>query len=67
MVEKLEAKEKCVKVIESCVTYEHFITAVKIIDLFYDKFKSVSGYNELYQRLIDKRTGMGIYLEKNER
>ena len=40
-------KEKAEAIISSCVTCDHFETAIVYIELFYKKFGDIDIYNEL--------------------
>jgi len=51
ILKQIEAKNKAIKVINSCKTDEHFESSLNYVDLYYKKFEDLIGYNEL-KRLI---------------
>ena len=53
IIKQIEAKNKAIKVINSCKTDEHFESSLNYIDLYYKKFEDFVGYNEL-KRLINQ-------------
>jgi hypothetical protein len=48
------AKEKAEAIINSCVTCDHFDTAIPYIELFYKQFGDKEVYDELMQLYTDK-------------
>ena len=55
IIKQIKAKNKAIKVINSCKTDEHFESSLNYIDLYYKKFEDFVGYNEL-KRLIKQLT-----------
>ncbi len=53
ILKQIEAKNKAIKVINSCKTDEHFKSSLSYVELYYKKFEDFIGYNEL-KRLIRK-------------
>ena len=53
ILKQIEAKNKAIKVINSCKTDEHFKSSLNYVELYYKKFEDFIGYNEL-KRLIRK-------------
>ena len=53
ILKQIEAKNKAIKVINSCTTDEHFESSLNYVELYYKKFEDLIGYNEL-KRLIRK-------------
>jgi|TARA_R110002020_G_scaffold91096_3_gene221492 hypothetical protein len=53
ILKQIEAKNKAIKVINSCKTDEHFESSLNYVELYYKKFEDLIGYNEL-KRLIRK-------------
>jgi hypothetical protein len=54
ILKQIKAKKKCVKVIESCETKEHYKSAYNYINLYHNKFEDFIGYNEL-KRMLNNR------------
>lgn len=48
------AKEKAEAIINSCVTCDHFDTAIPYIELFYKQFGDKEVYDELMKLYTDK-------------
>jgi hypothetical protein len=53
IIKQIEAKNKVIKVINSCITNEHFESSLNYVDLYHKKFEDFVGYNEL-KRLINQ-------------
>jgi hypothetical protein len=54
ILKQIEAKNKTIKVINSCETEVHFESSLKYIELYYKKFEDFTGHNEL-KRLLKQR------------
>lgn len=54
LLKQIEAKQKCVSVIQSCVKEYHFKSAKNYVDLYYIKFEDFLGYNELIRMINEK-------------
>jgi len=54
LLKQIEAKQKCVSVIDSCINREQLKLACNYVKLYYDKFEDFLGYNELI-RMIKKK------------
>lgn len=51
IIELLEAKNKCVRVIESCITLEQLKVAKKYTELYNKKYEDFLGYNMLIRKI----------------
>ena len=51
IIELLEAKSKCVRVIESCITLEQLKVAKKYVELYNKKYEDFLGYNMLIRKI----------------
>lgn len=54
LLKQIEAKQKCVSVIQSCVKEYHFESAKNYVNLYYIKFEDFLGYNELIRMINEK-------------
>jgi hypothetical protein len=54
LLKQIEAKQKCVLVIESCLNKDHLKSAYNYVKLYYDKFEDFLGYNELIRMINNK-------------
>ena len=53
LINQIKAKDKTKRVIESCITDEHYEVAKRMLELYNNKFEDFVGYNEL-KRLINQ-------------
>jgi hypothetical protein len=53
LINQIKAKDKTKRVIESCITVEHYEVAKRMLELYNNKFEDFVGYNEL-KRLINQ-------------
>jgi len=53
LINQIKAKGKTKRVIESCITDEHYEVAKRMLELYNNKFEDFVGYNEL-KRLINQ-------------
>ena len=53
LINQINAKDKTKRVIESCITDEHYEVAKRMLELYNDKFEDFVGYNEL-KRMINQ-------------
>ena len=53
LIDQIKAKNKTKKVIESCVSKEHYEVAKRMLEQYNNKFEDFVGYNEL-KRLLKK-------------
>lgn len=53
LIDQIKAKNKTKKVIESCVSKEHYEVAERMLEQYNNKFEDFVGYNEL-KRLLKK-------------
>lgn len=53
LINQIKAKNKTKKVIESCVSKEHYEVAERMLEQYNNKFEDFVGYNEL-KRLLKK-------------
>jgi hypothetical protein len=51
IIDLLEAKSKCFKVIESCETLEQLEVAKKYVELYDKKYEDFLGYNMLNRKI----------------
>ena len=51
LINQIKAKDKTKRVIESCITDEHYEVAKRMLELYNNKFEDFVGYNEL-KRMI---------------
>ena len=51
IIKLLEAKNKCVRVIESCITLEQLKVAKKYVELYNKKYEDFLGYNMLIRKI----------------
>ena len=54
MNKKLAAKEKAIKVIESCKNSTHYLAALRYIEFFSMRFNDDVIYSELFKTLMNK-------------
>ena len=47
LINQIKAKDKTKRVIESCITDEHYEVAKRMLELYINKFEDFVGYNEL--------------------
>jgi hypothetical protein len=52
LINQIKAKDKTKRVIESCITDEHYEVAKRMLELYNNKFEDFVGYNEL-KRMIN--------------
>ena len=53
LINQIKAKDKTKRVIESCITDEHYEVAKRMLEQYNNKFEDFVGYNEL-KRLINQ-------------
>jgi len=53
LIKQIKAKDKTKRVIESCITDEHYEVAKRMLELYNNKFEDFVGYNEL-KRMINQ-------------
>tara|TARA_S200002703_G_scaffold20906_2_gene17378 strand:+ start:13816 stop:13995 length:180 start_codon:yes stop_codon:yes gene_type:complete len=53
LIKQIKAKDKTKRVIESCITDEHYEVAKRMLEQYNNKFEDFVGYNEL-KRLINQ-------------
>ena len=53
LINQIKAKDKTKRVIESCITDEHYEVAKRMLERYNNKFEDFVGYNEL-KRLINQ-------------
>jgi hypothetical protein len=53
LINQIKAKDKTKRVIESCITDEHYEVAKRMLELYNNKFEDFVGYNEL-KRMINQ-------------
>lgn len=51
IIELLGAKNKCVRVIESCITLGQLMVAKKYVELYNKKYEDFLGYNMLIRKI----------------
>jgi hypothetical protein len=60
IVKQIEAKSKCVKVIESCVNIEQLRVAKNYIELYNKKYEDFLGYNMLNKKLKENEESLNV-------
>jgi hypothetical protein len=60
IIELLEAKNKCVRVIESCITLEQLKVAKKYAELYNKKYEDFLGYNMLIRKINKNEESLNL-------
>ena len=60
IIELLEAKSKCVRVIESCNTLEQLEVAKKYVELYDKKYEDFLGYKMLIRKIIENEESINL-------
>ncbi len=55
LINQIKAKDKTKRVIESCITDEHYEVAKRMLEQYNNKFEDFLGYNELIRLLNQKQ------------
>lgn len=55
ILKQIEAKNKGLKIIESCLTREHIKVAERYVDRYFDMFEDTLGFTELNNDLYAKK------------
>ena len=60
IINLLEAKSKCFKVIESCETLEQLEVATKYVELYDKKYEDFLGYKMLIRKIIENEESINL-------
>ena len=60
IIDLLEAKSKCFKVIESCETLEQLEVAKKYVELYNKKYEDFLGYNMLNRKIKENDESINL-------
>ena len=60
IIDLLEAKSKCFKVIESCETLEQLEVAKKYVELYNKKYEDFLGYKMLIRKIIENEESINL-------
>ena len=60
IIELLKAKNKCVRVIESCITLEQLKVAKKCVELYDKKYEDFLGYNMLIRKIKENEESINL-------
>lgn len=60
IINQMEAKSKCIAVIESCKTIEQLEVAKRYIELYNKKYEDFLGYNMLNRKIKENEESVNL-------